>query len=51
MLSKFEDSPLINAEELLENIDHDNVKLFDVRGKWGDTPEEALQEYNQNKHR
>lgn len=39
-------SPLISAEELRSTLASSNVRLFDVRGRWGGDPADALANYN-----
>ncbi len=41
-------SPLVSAEQCLELIKLPNVKLFDVRGKWGSSTAEALEDYHRS---
>ena len=45
MTSGFESSPLISVEELVEEMDRQDIKIFDVRGSWGGDPEKARAEY------
>jgi len=39
--------PLISAEDLAAHLDRSEVKIFDVRGRWGGDPKEALESYQQ----
>ena len=45
MPSTLIESPLISATELAEILNDSNVKLFDVRGRWGQNNQDAYLEY------
>ena len=46
-MSSVNDSPLISVSELNSLLNRENVKIFDVRGKWGSPPESYVSEYEQ----
>lgn len=41
-------SPLISAEQLQNTLNEVNVKVFDVRGQWGDSRADAFAAYEQS---